>query len=152
MKVKLRTIRSFSAQDWMLLVQAWSLLLAVDIALRTLPFRKVQGWMYSTNENEIPAEQAERIIRRSSDLVDLAARRHLYPMTCLRRSLVKQFLLSRRGVNTGLHIGVRRNQEKLDAHAWLEFQGQPIGEKDPPSSQYTPLADETINLRDKPAL
>jgi len=79
------------------------------------------------------------MIRRSSDFVELAARNHIYPMTCLRRSLAMQTLLSKRGVNTDLFIGVRRNQEKLEAHAWLEYQGQPIGEKDPPTGQFTPL-------------
>jgi hypothetical protein len=130
---------SFSAQDWIRLLQVWLLLLAVDIALRILPFRKLQGWTRPAREQEIPAIQVEKIIRRSSDFVDLAARHHLYPMTCLRRSLVKQYLLSQQGVNTDLHIGVRRDQDKLDAHAWLEYQGQPIGEKDPPAVKYTPL-------------
>jgi hypothetical protein len=139
MKAKLRTVFSFSARDWILLAQAWSLLLVIDIALRILPFRKVQIWMKSQQEKEISAAQAEILIRRSSDFVELAARNHLYPMTCLRRSLVKQYLLSQRGVNTDLFIGVRRNQEKLEAHAWLEYQGQPIGEKEPPTGQFTPL-------------
>jgi len=139
MKAKLRTIRSFTAQDWILLVQAWSLLLAIDIGLRILPFRKIQSWMMPRHHKEISSAQAEIMIRRSSDFVELAARNHIYPMTCLRRSLAMQTLLSKRGVNTDLFIGVRRNQEKLEAHAWLEYQGQPIGEKDPPTGQFTPL-------------
>ena len=145
MKSKLRTLLSFSAQDWILLVQAWSLLLVIDIALRMLSFRKVQGWIRSPDQPEVSTIKAEKVIRRSSDFVDLAARRHLYPMTCLRLSLVKQFLLSQQGVNTDLHIGVRRNQEKLEAHAWLEYQGQPVGEKDPPAGQYTALKTNLVD-------
>ena len=43
MKAKLKKLLSYSVKDWSLLVQAWSLLLAIDIGLRILPFRKVQG-------------------------------------------------------------------------------------------------------------
>ena len=139
MKAKLRTVLSFSAQDWSLLVQAWFLLLAFDMALRVLPFRKVQGWIKSPGQKEISTVEAERIIQRSSDFVDLVARHHLYPMTCLRRSLALQWLLSRSGLDTSLQFGVRRENGKLQAHAWLEHQGQVIDKTPIPIEQYANL-------------
>lgn len=139
MKAKLRTALSFSAQDWSLLVQAWSLLLAFDVALRVLPFRKVQGWIKSPGQKEISTLKAEQIIRRSSHFVDLAARNHLYQMTCLRRSLALQWLLARSSLDTSLQFGVRRENGKLQAHAWLEHQGQVIDKTPIPIEQYTNL-------------
>jgi hypothetical protein len=139
MKAKLRTLLSFSARDWILLAQAWSLLLVLDIGLRVLPFRKVQGWIKSPDQKEISTVKAARIIQRSSDFVDLAARHHLYPMTCLRRSLALQWLLSRSGLDTSLQFGVRRENGKLQAHAWLEHQGQVIDKTPIPIEQYANL-------------
>lgn len=140
MKVRRNSLPSFSAQDWLLLFQAWFLLLAVDIALRLLPFHVVQGWLKAPKRTkEALPDQAAGAIRRNSDFVDRAARHHLYPMTCLRRSLVLHWLLSRQGVFAELFFGVRREQDKLQAHAWLEYQGQPIGERAAPTDQYMPL-------------
>lgn len=47
---------------------------------------------------------------------------------CLVRALLLQQLLARRGADTRLRVGVRLNGEALHAHAWVEFQGEPLGE------------------------
>jgi hypothetical protein len=59
-------------------------------------------------------------------------------MTCLRRSLALQWLQSER---PGYHpaIWVRRENGKLQAHAWLEYQGQVIGKTLIPIEQYASL-------------
>jgi hypothetical protein len=137
---RLRTLLSFSARDWLLFIQAWSLLLIVDIALRTLPFRKVQHWIASAHPMKGANEdQALTAIQRSSLFLDRAARYHLYPMTCLRRALGLHWLLSKQGIHADLHFGVRREQGKLQAHAWLEYKGQPIDARDALPQQYMPL-------------
>ena len=76
-----------------LLAQAWFLLLAVDIGLRLLSFPALRRRLaLRTPRPAPPAEQIEPAIRRTASLVDRAARHHLYPMTCLRRSLALQRL------------------------------------------------------------
>jgi hypothetical protein len=109
-----------------LLVQAWCLLLGLDIALRILPFRKVRLWIKPAAQKDLPAAQVERLIHRTSQYVDLAARNHLYTMTCLRRSLALQWLLSKAGLATTLQFGVRRENGQMLAHAWLVYQDQVI--------------------------
>ena len=141
MKAELQTFFSYPCRDRRLLVYAWLLLLLVDLALRMLPFRKVHAWIESSrpkNKVALPG-QAESAIHHTSDFLDRAARHHLYPMTCLRRSLALQWLLSRQGLDTVLQFGVRREQGNLQAHAWLEYQGQVIGETIVPVEQYNRL-------------
>jgi len=133
MKAKLKKLLSYSVKDWSLLVQAWSLLLAIDIGLRILPSEKSRMDKTTTSKEKSELE-AERIIQRSSGFLDLAARHHLYPMTCLRRSLTLQWLLSRAGLYTTLQFGVRRENENLQAHAWLDYQGQVIDKNPIPQS------------------
>jgi Transglutaminase-like superfamily len=139
MKAKLKTALSFSAPDWILLAQAWLLLLAIDIGLRTLPFRKVQSWIKPPLQKGNRELQAERIIQRSTNFLDLAARHHLYPMTCLRRSLTLQWLLAQGGLDTTLQFGVRRENGTLQAHAWLDYQGRVIDKSPISIEQYANL-------------
>ncbi|HEX5757819.1 MAG TPA: lasso peptide biosynthesis B2 protein, partial [Thermoanaerobaculia bacterium] len=63
-------------------------------------------------------------------LVELAAAacRGVYPAGCLPRSLAMQRLLARRGAPAELRIGVRRREGVLEAHAWVEVDGRPVGE------------------------
>jgi hypothetical protein len=71
--------------------------------------------------------------------VDRAARSHLYPMRCLRRSLVIQSLLARRGIRTELRFGVRKDDGELSAHAWLEYEGEVVVEPQAITERYKPL-------------
>ncbi len=141
MKTELQTLLSYSAQDRILFIETWLVMLGVDLALRMLPFRKVQNWVESPglNRESLEKEQIEAVVCRASEFVDCAARHHLYSMTCLRRSLTLQWLLSRNGLETRLEFGVRRQEGKLQAHAWLEYQGQVIDERSLPDEQYTRL-------------
>lgn len=137
MKRKLRTALSFSLSDWTLFFQAWVLLLGVDLALRLLPFPRVRdaaAGALRTNETgkEIDARRIQR-------MVHTAAWNHLYPMRCLRKALVLQWLLGRRGVETHLRFGVNRDEGDLNAHAWLERDGQPVGERWEIVEHFAPL-------------
>lgn len=141
MRAELQAFLSYPARDRLLLLQAWWLLLGLDLALRTLPFRRVQDWVEPSrwSKNNPAPGQAEVDIPHTSDFLDRAARHHLYPMTCLRRSLALQWLLSRQGLDTSLQFGVRRENGRLQAHAWLEYQGQVIGDTRLSEEQYARL-------------
>jgi hypothetical protein len=139
---KARTARQLSGPDWGIFFQAWFLLLAVDLGLRLLPFPWLQSFARRVRQHEVADEAGT--VQRVQRLVDIAARNHLYPMGCLRRSLVLQRLLGRRGIATELRIGVRKEEAELQAHAWLEYAGQPVGEPGMVSMRYAALnASET---------
>ena len=59
-------------------------------------------------------------------LVQGVARRLPRPPRCLAQSLVLRRLLARRGLHSELIIGVRREDDAFDAHAWVEYDGQPL--------------------------
>ena len=61
-------------------------------------------------------------------LVNSAARYAPGPVTCLTRSLLLRWLLRRRGIASDLRIGVQLVQGRLDAHAWVEYEGVPIND------------------------
>ncbi len=143
MKHKLVKALSLSRGEWWLLTRAWVLLLLVDVGLRSrmMSFRRLQKILApkSLTMDKSQPEVARGTIRRLRRWVDTAARYHLYPMTCLRRSLVLQRLLGKQGIAAELQIGVRKEDENLNAHAWLEYHGQPIGESESILEHYLPL-------------
>jgi len=60
-----------------------------------------------------------------------AAGRRVPGATCLVQALAAQVLLARHGHVAELRIGVARTTEGIEAHAWLERDGEPIfGEPD----------------------
>ena len=141
MQHKLRTALSLSRQDWQRYLQAWFLLLFIDLGLRMLPFRRLQSWLKTRPARPAPPfNETESMIRLTQSAVDRAIRNHLYPMTCLRRALTLQRMLARRGVDSELRFGVQRQGESITAHAWLEHNGQPLGETQAVEKRYAPLA------------
>jgi hypothetical protein len=134
---KFRTALGLSGRDWVLLAQAWGLFLLVDLALRLLPFTKVRD-AAARVRGRGPADRSE--MERVQRIVGMAAGNHIYPMPCLRRALVVQWLLGRRGVETDLRFGVRRGKDALSAHAWLEREGAPLGETGDPEERFAVLS------------
>jgi hypothetical protein len=48
-------------------------------------------------------------------------------------------MLVKRGYKTQMHIGVRFEEQKLKAHAWLTLQGKVINDTDDVSTRYSEL-------------
>jgi Transglutaminase-like superfamily len=60
-------------------------------------------------------------------------------MRCLPRALCLRWLLGRHGIRTDLRIGVARKEAGLDAHAWVEREGRPVGEGPDVADRFAPL-------------
>jgi hypothetical protein len=61
-------------------------------------------------------------------LVSLAGRLHLPPMTCLPRALTLRRMLSRHAIPSKLRIGMNKAPTGMHAHAWVEVDGEAVGE------------------------
>ena len=60
--------------------------------------------------------------------------------TCLVRSLTLWAMLLRRGISTDLRVGMRKTDGKIEGHAWLEYQGEPLNEDSAVIATYSVLA------------
>ena len=60
-------------------------------------------------------------------------------MRCLAHSLCLRRLLARRGIEGVLRIGVAREGDRLLAHAWIEWEGKPLGEAKESIGRFEPL-------------
>ncbi|MGD2113461.1 MAG: lasso peptide biosynthesis B2 protein [Acidobacteriota bacterium] len=151
LSIGLHEIRRFLRLPWrrrldLLRAAAW--LLAVDLGLRTVGFAAVRRVLRRLGRAPRPrgtgaadgvgvgvGTEAEAL----GWTVTAAARHHLYPMRCLPRSLVLQTLLARRGIPSALRIGVQTGEDGLEAHAWVEHEGRPLGESADPTRTFATL-------------
>jgi Transglutaminase-like superfamily len=119
--------RLHPASLWAFL-RAWTVLLAADWGLRLLPFARLERLLAPGPASFAAGVPDEAAVPRLVWATAAAARHHLYPMRCLPRALCLRWLLGRHGIPSALKIGVARNESRLDAHAWVEREGRPVGE------------------------
>jgi hypothetical protein len=133
------TLRRLTPDNLWAFLRAWTVLLAADWGLRLLPFARLELLLAPARAGRTPDEAA---VPRLVWATAAAARHHLYPMRCLPRALCLRWLLGRHGIETDLRIGVAlkpRSYPRLDAHAWVERQGRPVGEGPDVAERFAPL-------------
>ena len=114
--------------DWPILLEAWIVQVYFILVLYFISFEdllaRANRQSKSTTFSGPVFEKAVRIQR----LADLSARFHFPRATCLSRSLALEWILNRRSIPARLCLGVLKNPAGLQAHAWLEVSGLPLGE------------------------
>ncbi len=124
---------------------AFAALTGVRLALAILGFRRTQArltrWAgdpaavasHSATETAAtppPARPGDGLFIASTVCaLDRAARCGPGHPSCLPRALALWWLLRRRGIPADLRIGARRAAGRLEAHAWVEHDGQVLGDQ-----------------------
>ena len=106
----------------------------VDIAVRTLGLKRTQaGFSWLTRKappRPCPGDELARA-NRLAELAAIAGAHGIYPITCLRQTLLVQYLLRRQGLSARLRIGAIKNTDSsIQAHAWTELDGIALGQRD----------------------
>lgn len=122
-------------------LQAIVLLPMASLALRLWRFQLVYKSLQEATSLKGSQAQEEllREAQRTARMVDAAARYVPYDATCLRRSLVLWWLLRRRGIDSRLRIGVRKEADGILAHAWVECQESVLNDAADISQLYAPI-------------
>ena len=144
----LRRLLLTNAAEWSVLFQALPLLILVRLSLWIVPFGRIRRAASSLlpriaraqREGSLPPERITWLVTVVSRLVPLAH--------CLTRAIVAQLLLARSGYRADLRIGVRKDGNKLDAHAWLMLDGRPLFEDAERLSNYSPFGTSFTSSRD----
>lgn len=149
-----RDLGLFRALTWRergLLVESALLVPLIALWMRPLGFRRLRSIL--TRAAPLPVSEGrdgpgtgedgrERAVRIAR-VVDIGSRRGPCKGTCLQRSLALWFLLRRRGVESDLRIGVRRDPEDFAAHSWVELDGFVLNDHQEIGSRFAPL-DEAV--------
>jgi hypothetical protein len=143
---KLRRFLQLSRVErgWLLRAMLW--VLGIDLLLNLRGFHWVQTHIVRLGRSAASRKGVSSLawsvdqVERCVCLVRSATTHHLYPMHCLTRALTAQALLAREGVDAELRIGVQRAGAQVEAHAWLEYQGRPVGERNSVLDTFAVLA------------
>lgn len=127
-------LRRFSALERPaqgLFLRAMVLLPLVLLSLRWRGFRATQASLQRFLPDAIPENGLDPVKNRAvltAHMVNAADRYGLVHPSCLVKSLTLWWLLGRQGISSQLRIGTRKENEKFEAHAWVERDGAALNE------------------------
>ena len=116
-----------------LFLRAIVLLPLVTLSLRWRGFRATQATLqrFLSNDNQqSDASLVRKVAPVAAHMVNAADRHGLIHPSCLAKSLTLWWLLAREGFPSHLRIGIRKEKEKFEAHAWVERDGIALNEPD----------------------
>jgi hypothetical protein len=109
----------------------WVVVLSVTARLYSLP-RALQIVAGNQNATKPSEAKTQDELAQAIDLL-LSADVLMFKPSCWKRAAVLHRYLLRNGIPTHIIFGVRNDAGgKVDGHAWLEANGQPILESTPP--------------------
>jgi hypothetical protein len=123
------------------------LLPLMALVLRLAGLRRCQcifSLLYNPVRKTEPPESTLVRALHISRLVGLAVRHGGRPATCLQRSLALLWLLRRNGISSELHIGTRKEDGRLEAHAWIEIEGVVLNDSGDVRCRYEPFDREIL--------
>lgn len=115
----------------MLFLRALFLLPVVSLSLKLRGFQATRGTLQKILSAAAPQPSSDAVsqgVTLTARIVNAADRHGLFPSSCLAKSLTLWWLLGRQGITSSLRIGIRKENEKLQAHAWVEREGIALNE------------------------
>ena len=126
-KKRFNQLKTLSLLEWQLLVTSAILLPLTALGLHLFGLKRTQQFMkYFTPAAPKTSPRKEEELKYGqlvARMVSVAAKHGLYRTNCLKKSLVLWWLLKRKGIEAGLHIGVQKEGELLNAHSWVDING-----------------------------
>ena len=138
---QLRKFKHLTSGERQLLINTFVLLGLVRLGLYLLPFQTLQRIIATISQVKSEHQQVDptdlgKIVRA----VNISSRYMPGDVKCLARALTTQVLMSRHGFLPELRIGVAKGKEgQLEAHAWVENQGQVVIGQLRNLSRFTPM-------------
>ena len=132
LKAKALLARGLSASDWLALLEAWWTLLFYSLALRWMSYDRLDHNFENGNYDSAIAERLHCLVMWASHL-------HPLPITCLVQACALHCMAGRRGVDARVCIGVLKTPTRIQAHAWVEVDGQVVGQPEGVAERFSIL-------------
>ena len=123
-----------------LFLRATVLLPIVSLSLRWRGFRATQATLERFVSNPSAKKDCSNAGERTkltAQMVHAAERHGLVHPTCLALSLTLWWLLERQGIESQLRVGIRKENGKFEAHAWVERDGAALNEPEEQHHHYS---------------
>ena len=141
---KWRKFIGLSASERLLLSQSLVLLPFTAITLQVFGLKNYHRLLDKLSRgNDRAFDMGERKlrdeIRKTVRLVDAAGRHGPYRAKCLPESLTLWWLLRRQGIESQIRFGARKYAHRMEAHAWVEFEGVPLNDSADVRERFKPF-------------
>lgn len=138
-----RKWRGLAWAERLMLLQAAALIVCARLWLPRIDFRAQPGTVAERRSIPLSAAELTRV-RTIAHLVGIASNHCPQPVTCLPRSLALWWLLRWHGIPCELRLGATHRDGQLDAHAWVQCAGAPLGEEPAHLSRYVAFEQAVI--------
>jgi hypothetical protein len=130
--------RKFRQLSWAArgyLLEALLVLPVILLALRLFGFRRCQAVLNSLapRRMDVPEGDAAATVEKARLVARMVRAAGVYGpchATCLPESLALWWMLRRRRIPAELRIGVRKDAERFEAHAWVDLAGTVLNDTD----------------------
>jgi len=139
----LESLRRFNALErpaQLLFLRALAMLPLVSLSLRLRGFQPTRTTLQkslSPSNEQVGADSADQLVYLTACMVQAADRHGLTHPSCLTKSLTLWWLLGRQGITSRLRIGIRKENGRLEAHAWVEREGIALNEPEERHRHYS---------------
>jgi hypothetical protein len=103
-------------------------------------------WLTRKKSWSAPAESLAETAEKIARIEGATARRLPFRTNCLEQSLVLLWLLRQRGIGAELRIGGRKEANRFEAHAWVEFAGAVLNDGGETHLHFVPFQDQLSSL------
>jgi hypothetical protein len=151
---RLRRFKALDSPTRGLFVRSVVVLELTQLSLRLRGFRATEislRKLLGTSEKDSagPAFSPDAVpakIAVTDRMVQAAIRYGFGHPTCLEKSLTLWWLLARQGISCNLRIGARKTNKKVEAHAWVEYEGVPLSDPEELHRHYAVFEHEFFSL------
>jgi hypothetical protein len=149
---RIRQFRSLKSEARGLFLRAFVVLPLISISLRWRGFRKtkasLQHFLSIPYGSQNIDAQAHAIL--TAQLVRAAAHHGIGDPACLEVALALWWLLARQGIASELRVGIRKDGETFEAHAWVECGGATLNEPEMHHRQFAAFDAALASLPPEP--
>jgi hypothetical protein len=149
---RLRRFKALEGPARTLFLRAFALLPLISLSLRLRGFGKTRA----TLEQRLSAGHPRTVapdtggVALTVRMVRAAVRHGPGHPTCLEESLALWWLLGRQGITCDLRVGVRKQSERFEAHAWVEHNSIALNEPEALHEHYAAFASALASIPPEP--
>ncbi len=126
-----RKLRSLSREEWALLLWAQLALIRAQIAVWIKPRGRLIAKSSDCTDIADRNEAVLREVRKLNLAVERVAEHGVFRPKCLAKSLALVQMMQARGYQGGsVKVGVTNRRGKMEAHAWVEFGGAVLTDRE----------------------
>lgn len=144
---KTRTFLALPASHKRVFIKIALLAPLVEIGIKILKFKRTFGvlkFFVSENESNTPKNERQ-IVYRYRNYLYLYQKQFFSIGKCLAHSLVLWFLLAKKGIETDLRFGMKKQDKKLLAHSWLEYKRESLISESETDENYVPFSESILS-------